>query len=61
MNRYNELQILYTKERFEKVPETSTGSRRRFDFPTGGGVVKQFIFFLRLQALIIFIEYLIYA
>jgi len=31
---YNELQILYTKERFQKVPETSTGSQRRLDFPT---------------------------
>jgi len=34
MSRYNKLQNLYTKEIFQKVPETSTRSRHRLDFPT---------------------------
>jgi len=34
MSRCNGLQILYIKKRFEKVTETSTGSRRRLDIPT---------------------------
>jgi len=34
MSRYNKLQNLYTKEVFQKVPETSTKSRHQLDFPT---------------------------
>ena len=30
----NELQILYIRERFLKLPETSAGSRRQLDTPT---------------------------
>ena len=34
MSTYNELQILYIRERFRKVPEPSAGSRRRLDIST---------------------------
>jgi len=34
MGRYAELQNLYTKEIFQKVPENSARSRRWLDFPT---------------------------
>ena len=48
MSRYNELQILYTKERFEKVPETqpddSVGliSLHMFGWCSGGSGVITF-------------------
>ena len=34
MNRYNELQILYTKEKIKKVPEAFIGLWHQLDFPT---------------------------
>ena len=34
MSINNELQNLYTKEKFQKVPENSAGSQRRLDFLT---------------------------